>query len=93
MGLPAIVVVVAGSDPTAAIAASASMMPAPQYLGKSARSTTAMLDVQSRPVPVGNARAVDVIAARICAGVFVGATESISDTMPATCGVAMLVPW
>ncbi len=82
---------VAGSDDTAAIAASASMMPAPQYLMDVV--TEARFDVQSRPVPVGNARAVEVIAARICAGVLVGATESISDTMPATCGVAMLVPW
>src|SRR5690348_10405110 len=42
---------------------------------------------------LGNARAVDLINASICAGVFgVGATACISATTPATCGVAIDVP-
>ena len=54
--------------------------------------TDARFDVQSRIVPAGNGRAVVWIVEWICPGVLVGATESISETMPATWGVAMLVP-
>ena len=57
------------------------MMPAPQSAV-----------VQSRPVPVGNARAVVWIFDSTCDGVSAGFLDSISEAMPATCGVAMLVP-
>jgi hypothetical protein len=57
------------------------MMPAPQ-----------IAVVQSRTVPVGNARAVAWIFARTCDGVSDGSRDNISETMPETCGVAMLVP-
>ena len=55
--------------------------------------TLARLLVQSRTVPVGNARAVEAMIDSTCAGVSEGLSDSISETMPATCGVAMLVPW
>ncbi len=76
------VVVDAGSDTSARRAAAASTMPAPQSAV-----------VQSRTVPVGNARAVVWIVASTCAGVSDGASDRISEAMPVTCGVAMLVPW
>ena len=69
------------TDPAASTAAPASMMPAPQ-----------ISVLQSRPVPVGNARAVVWILARTCDGVSVGFRDSISEAIPATWGVAMLVP-
>ena len=62
-------------------AAAASMIPAPQSAV-----------VQSRPVAVGNTRAVVWILDKTSDGVSAGFLESISDAMPATCGVAMLVP-
>ena len=43
-------------------------------------------------VPVGNARAVVWIFDITCAGVSAGFLDNISEAMPATCGVAMLVP-
>ena len=66
----------------AASAAAASTMPAPH-----------VAIVQSEPVPVGNARALDFNLVSTCAGVSAGSADSISETTPATCGVAMLVPW
>src|SRR5436309_980234 len=75
---------VAEGMPAAATAAPASMMPAPQ--------ANVPEVVQSLPVPVGNVRAVLWIVASTCAGVSAGLTESISDAIPETCGVAMLVP-
>ncbi len=51
------------------------------------------LVVQSRPVAVGNARAVVWIVDSTCAGVSVGLIDNSSDERPATCGDAMLVPW
>ena len=43
--------------------------------------------------PVGNTRAVVWILANTIAGDSVGSRERISDAMPTTWGVAMLVPW
>ena len=43
-------------------------------------------------VGLGNGRAVVWILASTCAGVSAALTYSISEAMPATCGVAMLVP-
>ena len=60
-------------------AAAASMMPAPHS------------DVL-QPPPDGNARAVVCIFETTCAGVNDGLTDSISEAMPASWGVAMLVP-
>ena len=48
---------------------------------------------QSLPVPAGKVRAVACNVASTCAGVRAGFTDNISETTPATCGVAMLVPW
>ena len=75
---------------TEAIAAPMSRMPAPQYCV--VPPTPARLLVQSRPVPVGNARAVDWMIADTCAGVSAGLSPTISETTPVTWGVAMLVP-
>ena len=88
--LPAVTVVGLGVMDTvgafgvlaAGTAAPASTIPAPQ------------VDVvQSAPVPVGNARAEDCNSDVTCAGVNDGLTANISETTPATFGVAMLVPW
>lgn len=65
----------------AASAAAASTIPAPHSAA-----------VQSAPVPVWKVRALDVSAVSTCAGVMLGLRDSISDTTPTTCGVAMLVP-
>ena len=66
-------VVVGVGDVTEASAAAALMMPEPQSAV-----------VQSRPVPVGNTRAVLWIVASTCAGVSDGLADSSSDAMPAT---------
>src|SRR5512143_2214828 len=68
------VVVDADVDTSACSAAAASTMPAPQSAV-----------VQSRTVPVGNARAVVWIVASTCAGVSDGSSDSISDAIPVTC--------
>ena len=44
-------------------------------------------------LPAGNGVAVDCSIVVTCAGVSDGLTDSISETTPTTCGVAMLVPW
>src|SRR4029079_3610265 len=68
--------------PAASTAAAASTIPAPHSAV-----------VQSLVVPAGNARA-DVESFDVTwDGVNAGLTESINETMPATCGAAMLVPW
>ncbi len=51
----------------------------------------AMVVAQAGPL-VWNGRAVVWIFASTCAGVSAGFADSISDAIPATCGVAMLVP-
>ena len=85
-GLPeldsVVVVAVAIATEAAATAAPASTMPAPQ---------SAVL--QPPEASVGNARAVVCNFDITWAGVSDGFRDSISEAMPATCGVAMLVPW
>src|ERR1700681_2217802 len=77
-----VVVVGACCTPLAAApAAAASVMPAPH-----------VAVVQSKFVPVGNVRAVVWIIDMTCDGVSAGFADRISEVMPATCGVAMLVP-
>ena len=44
-------------------------------------------------LPAGNGVAVACSIDTTCAGVSDGFTDSISETTPTTCGVAMLVPW
>ena len=44
-------------------------------------------------LPAGKGVAVACSIVVTCAGVSDGFTDSISETMPTTCGVAMLVPW
>ena len=82
--LASVVVVADGCavPPAASTAAAASTIPAPHSAV-----------VQSLPVPTGNARAVVESFDVTCDGVSAGLTDSISEAMPATCGVAMLVPW
>src|SRR3569833_1253470 len=43
--------------------------------------------------PVWNARELTCTLESTCAGVSAGLADSMSDTMPTTWGVAMLVPW
>ncbi len=64
----------------AATAVAALTMPAPQS------------DVV-QVLPAGNGVAVDCNIVVTWAGVSDGLTDSISETTPTTCGVAMLVPW
>src|SRR5437660_8161875 len=81
--LASVVVVDVGctDPPDANTAAAASTIPAPQSAV-----------VQSLLVPTGNARAVVESFDATCDGVSEGFTDSINEAMPATCGVAMLVP-
>ena len=75
----------AGDGWTAAVAAPASMIPAPHEVAP-------LLLQSAPPVLVGKTRAVVCITASTCAGVKLGLMDSNSDAIPATCGVAILVP-
>jgi len=48
--------------------------------------------VQSDPVPVGKERAVDCRMESTWDGVRLGLSDRISEAIPLTCGVAILVP-
>src|SRR5436190_4666418 len=64
---------------TSEAAVAASRIPAPHSVG-------------SHVLPTGNGVALAWRKACTCAGESVGSTDSMSDTTPTTCGVAMLVP-
>ena len=87
-------VVVVGEGPAgndAVTAAAALRIPAPHNAVVQLHAMLAGGLVQAGP-GVGNTRAVVWIFDSTCAGVSAGFTDSISDTTPLTCGVAMLVP-
>lgn len=75
----AVGVAVGGGRPIELSAAPASTIPLPQ------------IDVV-QPLPIGKARAVFCRICRLCVKLSVGLIDSINDTTPTTCGVAMLVP-
>ena len=92
MGVVGVLVVGA----TAATAAFASSMPAPQVLVVQLHSSCgcALLPAThcATPLAVGNARAELCSAALICAGVSAGLLDSISAMVALTSGVEKLVP-
>jgi hypothetical protein len=86
------VVVGAGPPPpAAATAAPAFTMPAPHSEVVQLHLPFCGFGLHAAPV-VGNVRAVVCSFDSTCEGVSEAFTESMSDTTPLTCGVAMLVP-
>ena len=91
--VPSVVVVVVMTTPACAeaTAAAASMMPEPQMAVVQVHDVL-LGGFEHAGADAGNARAVLRIFDSTCAGVSAGLIDSISDTTPDTCGVAMLVP-